>query len=726
MSFRVSIDSLITDSSLSTHFVDSTYYEPENREEEEYARLFMNIEVRNNPSVSRTLRRIIFDAFTTEMYHDMKMDISKAFEYTLREINGSLEEIMKEEGTDWVKDMHVVLAVLAQDTLHVSVCGEAEMILIQKGKAMNITEGLVESVDLEHIFQNIASGKVYEGDTLLAVNMALPEPVQKALAGWAQGDVQSLFERLESELKHYAYSVLGFQLLPQAKDAEVVQSFHTEEETRADIKPKKIAFAKIFSTLKNIFIPPEFHNTDLEGKKEVKHEKPLEESLEEEVPSLFEEPARDVRKYNEQSDLSDLKQAVSSSVRRASSKVKWKNTLDLLKRNIFQIMKKGTRFSGQYSQRRTSFGSKYLRGNSLMIIIIAVILLFVSVSIFSKYKENQVVEELRGKITFIDEKIRDAKTRNALDEKEEARSIVEQIRVTLTELQDFKYLKNEVAAKVSEVSELEDRINEITRVDAPEEYSDLSRKYEGADAHSIFKVEDAIYVVAKKAVFKLLLSEIVLEPFDNLLQEGEYSVKAVPFEDQRGFLIVTNLNRLFEYNNGEITEAVLLEEGSKWVPMDSLRTYGRRLYVVDRAAGTVWRYAKQNAGYLAPTSYNPFDTNIAIGNIKDLSIDGDIYYLMDDGTIRRTRSQANEEFTLTEFPSEIDFSTSTKVLKSSVLSQLFIFDKEKKRVVVTGYKGYYAKQYIFDTLSDVQDIFVDEGNRKLYVLTLQKVYVLSL
>jgi len=709
MKLKLAIDSIITEQHLQSDFVDAIYYEPETKNEEEYARIFFHVEVRNNPSISRTIKRVIFDNLTQSIYKNLENDLGETFELTLKEVNNAIKKLSEDEGEEWLDNLHASIIIVSQDNLHMTVCGEGRVLMVREKQVMSITDGLCENLDKEHLFQNIASGKISQGDTFMAINKALPTPIFDALGSWSNHhELQALFSRLDSELKTYSISVLGFLILPK----ETLNEIPKEQSSNL------LKFSGIINNFKSFFFPSEkvknksenIIHTNSHTDSDLKNE------------SFENTNSRDVRSYKETSDLADLKSAINTDSSNIT-KNKFENTLKLAKRNLTELMKKlpsskKTSYTNSFSPQGKNFNKKSM----VMIGVIIVILGFVSLSIYNKYQQNQEIETLREKISFIDEKIADAKTRNALEDKEKAREIVELIYTSMEEIKQSTHLQKEIQQKEKEISSLEDRIDEITRIE-PEEYSNLSKKFENVDAISIVKLGDTIFAISKKVVFKLLLSEVVLDPI-KILQDGEFAEKAVSFEEDQSIIIYTNQNRIISYQEGEFKEESLINPNINWGAIRNFDTYGRRLYTINEE-GKILRYSKTNNGFDDPTNYTP-SIEVDINLMKDLTIDGDIYYLLNNGDIYRTRSQGVQDFTLTEFPQELDFSKVKSIQKSPVLRQLFIFDPENKRIVVTGFRGYYVKQFVFNDLEDVQDMFIDEGARKLYLLSKQKVFVINL
>jgi len=736
MKFRILVDSLLVGKDASNHFTDAIYYEPEDLANDNYARIFLHIEIKDNPKSSRIVTQSILNSLKKTIYSDLKKNPYDSFEDALKQVNNDLN-ILKHDHNDWVGKINATIGILAGETLHVTTTGKGEVILIRKNKSMIISDDLApDKDDYDNLFVNIASGKLKEDDRLLIsstsiLNILTEEQLINATRNKQLANAVLSLEKLIDD-KYHCSLLLSIQAAfkdtktRQEEDIDIddIEDIREEEKKQENRPPKPLTKDRakkylgksksVLYKLKEMFIPPE----GSEVVSEEVSDKDISDSLGNNYKPDLHNNTQDIQGIEKRESLDDIKNAFNKDTQLNNNNIetqdndnKFKNTIDLLKQNVFQALK------GTKPHKKTR--NLFKKSNVIGIGIILIVAIFAINSVYSKHIENQEIEALRGKIFAIDNLIDKAKGRNIIDEKSKARDVLKEIDQAMNELSDSKYLKNEIEEKNNEIKKLSDSINEIIRVDVPKEYANLDAKYPGVKASNIVFLKDTLYVVSKDAIMKLLLDHVVLLPITGL-KEGEEVSTASAFDSEGSILLFTNQNRIIEFKNDEFTENKLSNPDIKFKDAVALETFGRRIYLLDPNSDQLWKYAKQGLSFANPEEYKPFDVDLT--KSIDVSVVGDIYFLQQGGEIVRTNRRKTQEFNFTEIPKDTDLSTSTRLAMNPTMKQLFILDPNNNRIVVTGYRGLYAKQFIFPNIGKLKDIFVNEDTRKLYVLTDDKVY----
>lgn len=183
-------------------------------------------------------------------------------------------------------------------------------------------------------------------------------------------------------------------------------------------------------------------------------------------------------------------------------------------------------------------------------------------------------------------------------------------------------------------------------------------------------------------------------------------------------------NRVFVLDGQRIVEAtegirtVVLSEG-RWVDATLIGGYGGNLYILDRGLGQIWRYLGAGDKF-GPAEEWLEEEEYLIG-VLSMAIDGSIWMLEEDGTIKRyiqgKRAAFSAKFTAKETSGAI------QILTDGDKQNLYLLFP--KRVVVLNKNGEYKAQYFWEGI-EARWIAVSERLKKLLVFSESKVYEVEL
>jgi hypothetical protein len=150
-----------------------------------------------------------------------------------------------------------------------------------------------------------------------------------------------------------------------------------------------------------------------------------------------------------------------------------------------------------------------------------------------------------------------------------------------------------------------------------------------------------------------------------------------------------------------------------------VEAFGGGIYVLDAGAGEVWKFnlvgdeIQDRRRWLNP------EQEVGIGELIDLSIDGDIWVLGKKGEVSKLRRGDRERFALEGKPDGLVGDRLTVQIGGEMLS---VLDVSGSRVVVFNKEsGEYIHQLIWDGFSKAKDILYTEDGR-LLVLSEGKLY----
>lgn len=169
----------------------------------------------------------------------------------------------------------------------------------------------------------------------------------------------------------------------------------------------------------------------------------------------------------------------------------------------------------------------------------------------------------------------------------------------------------------------------------------------------------------------------------------------------------------------------------EWGTIQSIAAYTGNLYLLDRGKSRIWKYIATEKGLPAGRQgfselreyLNP-DTLPDLSKATSMAIDGSVWVGTADGKILRfTQGKEN-----TFLPQGVEpgLGNYLVIYTSDVVKNVYILDRDSKRVVVLDKDGFYLAQYIWEGNISPTQIAVSEKEKKTFLLAEGKIYALEL
>lgn len=178
-----------------------------------------------------------------EYFTNPRREISDGFETTLHKVNVALAEIAKEGNVSWLGHLHGVIAAISDNDLHFSATGDGVLALVRENTLRPISDGLADTTSEPHplkTFTEVSSGKLLDGDVLLALSPAVwtlftPDDLKKNLARLGQkGFEQFLHTALINELPIAGAVVVAVTAAPLPAPTTKKAPPEAKEETNSE------------------------------------------------------------------------------------------------------------------------------------------------------------------------------------------------------------------------------------------------------------------------------------------------------------------------------------------------------------------------------------------------------------------------------------------------------------------------------------------------------------
>ncbi len=163
----------------------------------------------------------------------------------------------------------------------------------------------------------------------------------------------------------------------------------------------------------------------------------------------------------------------------------------------------------------------------------------------------------------------------------------------------------------------------------------------------------------------------------------------------------------------------IIENDPDWKDVVDIVSYNKNLYVLDRGANDIYKYAVAESGFGAKTSYLKGDKP-KLQSANSLAIDASVY-IGTDARILKFISGVQDTFA-TSFPQpSINI---TKVITNKDLEKVYAWDKQNGAIYVIGKSGDYEREVNSSIFSKASDVVVFQNNA--YAASGAKLYKVSL
>ena len=296
---------------------------------------------------------------------------------------------------------------------------------------------------------------------------------------------------------------------------------------------------------------------------------------------------------------------------------------------------------------------------------------------------------------------------------ERARELFLSSRTLVSQIEAEGFEDEEIEKLKSDLSQNEGRVLGEYR-DEPALFVDLSILTSGFVGDDLAASEEKVYVLNKggKRVVSVATdtkkSEIIAGPDE--ISEAE-SLAAYS-----GRVFVLTSSGISEAGEGEV-----IEKG--WEGGILMYMYGGNMYVVDKSARTIWRYAGGEAGFGSAQKWNTNPIEANLENAVGVAIDGAIWMGFGSGEVHKYSLGNRIAFEISGVNPDLSFLNA--IYTNEELSNIYILDRQNGRVVVIDKEGKYKAQYIHDNIRQATDLAVSEKNKKIILLTGDKLLSLE-
>jgi hypothetical protein len=193
----------------------------------------------------------------------------------------------------------------------------------------------------------------------------------------------------------------------------------------------------------------------------------------------------------------------------------------------------------------------------------------------------------------------------------------------------------------------------------------------------------------------------------------------------RASLLILDGGGLLDYDMAWNLRAVALGQGPAPLGARAIAAFGGNLYVLDTIGGQLWRYRPQAEGYGTPQEPY-FEKPVSeLNSVVDVAIDGNVYLLQADGSIRKFLVGKEAKFNITGLTEPLKKPVAIAADAEARKGAVYVADADGARIVHLNTDGAFVRQIRASNgaFNAVQDVVVDDRIGRLYVMSGGKLYV---
>lgn len=174
-------------------------------------------------------------------------------------------------------------------------------------------------------------------------------------------------------------------------------------------------------------------------------------------------------------------------------------------------------------------------------------------------------------------------------------------------------------------------------------------------------------------------------------------------------------------------------ETDLWRPLDAtwpsgahtvqgIAFFQNRIYALDRASGTIIRFARGANSLGVGTSW--LKETAPLQTARGLAVDGSIFVLQPNGQVQEYFNGRLGEFALVGIDPVLK--NPTRIFTSVTSSKIYLVDPANKRLVVFDKNGKLVRQYQSSSWGSLADVAVNEGSKTAFIMNGTTLYRLNL
>jgi len=674
----------------------------------DFGRLFILLEVPKNKADQQPfIDRVINEAST---YFETAQQENS--EILLEEILHKLNQIMPDLSAaskirGWLNEIDMVVGIINGDDVFLAGIGNINAVLIQHNQLTQILDKNIE-INPSKVFSDIISGSLDQGDILIISTDSLFDYISKekikqiAKRYSPQGTVIKINELLETVPDFVTFNSLFIK-----NSTEVDWEAVPEQHEMPDEKDTVISI----DTQTPLPVKSKFSGTpktktvvDLGGFKNVSFIKKSQKIFA--LISLFFVMVKRFFAYI----FRQIKAGLLFLFSRRYRQNKETETLD----NIKHITDDKVSWWQNLSLKK-----KIALGGFLVVLLIFLQSLVIMTQKKDHEEKNQAFDEA---MVTIEANYNEVEAKLIYNDETAAEKLLQR---NLEILDGLKALSPEQETEIAKQREtIFYKLNKVRHINVVPEPVELYNLSDQANSpQNIVQKNGKFYILADNKL--LAISEQTPETVADLSDQG--TAKSMTDWPNENKLVMSSLNSenelkysIFDLDSKKII--AVFEPNTNNTTVTDLAIYGDNLYVLDSENNQIFKYPESGNGFGKGVAW--LQQEVDLSNATNMTIDGSIYTIDNNGLIRNWLKGAQENFDYQQLKPLIGSDSTIKTFKDS--DYLYLIDPQNMRIIILNKDGNIKDQYASQKFDNLLDLAVDPEEKAIYLLNGNHLYLLAI
>lgn len=174
-----------------------------------------------------------------------------------------------------------------------------------------------------------------------------------------------------------------------------------------------------------------------------------------------------------------------------------------------------------------------------------------------------------------------------------------------------------------------------------------------------------------------------------------------------------------------VNSKVKIAKDEGWGNIVDMKMFAGNIYMLDVATGDIWRYQGDGESFGKRQSWLADDTGkseLKFG--KSMAIDGGMWVAGGQGSLWKFTQGVKENITVSGW--DKPWGDNVVIYTDDSAEKLYVLDRDNGRIMVIKKTGEYEMQLVNEQIKNMQDIVVDEKDKKIYLVGQGKIWEVDL